>query len=216
MPLFANHPSGHEPPATLTDAELEAFLVALRHKLRSARRSLLLAHAVGATLTVVILGAGFAVLSAGPAPFFERFLGHAHETTTFDAVAWWLVLLLLAIAGGSVLALGGMAVPITVLLLEWLGWRGTAYLSGILIMAIGLPLHPVAELRSGCGLARSSLGGVDMSSVPGGSPLSVSSGSGTMGSLVVQPTQKRTGATTRSRVGSVCMRGVYENRAPVV
>src|SRR3990172_6457017 len=100
MPLFANHPSGHEPPATLTDAELEASLVALRHKLRSARRSLLLAHAVGATLTVVILGAGFAVLSAGPAPFFERFLGHAHETTTFDAVAWWLVPLLPARAGG--------------------------------------------------------------------------------------------------------------------
>jgi hypothetical protein len=63
--------------------------------------SSLLANLVGAALTVVVLGAGFAVLWAGPAPFFERFLGHEHVTTTFDAAAWWLVLLVLAIVGGA-------------------------------------------------------------------------------------------------------------------
>lgn len=101
MPHFTSHPASHAPPATLSDAELAASIAALHHKLQSARRSLFLAHAVGASVTLVVLGAGFAVLWAGPAPFFERFLGHAHETTTFDAAAWWLLLLLLAIVGGA-------------------------------------------------------------------------------------------------------------------
>lgn len=89
------------PPETLADAELTDSIESLRRKLASARRSLLLAHAAGAALTVAVLGAGFAVMWAGPAPFFERFLGRDHVTTTFDAVAWWLILVLFAIVGGA-------------------------------------------------------------------------------------------------------------------
>ncbi|MFI5312019.1 MAG: hypothetical protein ACHQQ3_12340 [Gemmatimonadales bacterium] len=92
----------HPPPESLTDGDLAATIASLHRKLRSARRSLLLAHAAGASLTVVVLGAGFAVLSLGPAPFFERFLGQQHVTTTIDAAVWWIVILFLAILGGAV------------------------------------------------------------------------------------------------------------------
>ena len=85
----------------LTDDELDHSIESLHRKLRSARRSLLLSHAAGASLTVVVVGLGFALLWAGPAPFFERFLGHGYKTSIFDAVAWWLSLLLLAILGGA-------------------------------------------------------------------------------------------------------------------
>ena len=100
-PQFRSQRRRQAPPHTLTDVELAASIVSLHRKLRFARRGLLLAHAAGATLTLVVLGAGFTLLRAGPAPFFERFLGREHVTTTFDAIAWWLVLLLLAILGGT-------------------------------------------------------------------------------------------------------------------
>jgi hypothetical protein len=93
--------SRHAPPDTLTEDELAASIMSLHRKLRFARRGLLVAHVAGASMTVAVLSAGFALLWAGPAPFFERFLGPAYVTTTFDVIAWWLVLLLLAILGGT-------------------------------------------------------------------------------------------------------------------
>lgn len=92
----------HAPPGTLTNAELAATIQSLQRKLRAARRALILAKVAGTSLAVVVLGAGFTVLWAGPAPFFERFLGDQYVTTTFDAAAWWLALILLAIAGGTI------------------------------------------------------------------------------------------------------------------
>ena len=76
-------------------------LDSLHRKLKRARHSLRLARIVGAALTLIVVGAGFAVLWAGPAPFFARFLGHQYVTTAFDVAAWYLVLLLLAILGGA-------------------------------------------------------------------------------------------------------------------
>jgi hypothetical protein len=100
-PHFVAQPPSHVPPATLSDEDLAIAIGSLHRKLRRARRSLLLAHTVGASLTLMVIGAGFAVLWAGPAPFFARFLGQEYVTTAFDAAAWWLVLLLLAILGGA-------------------------------------------------------------------------------------------------------------------
>lgn len=101
-PRFSAPRPRHPPPESLTDDALEATIGSLGRKLYSARRSLVLAHVAGASLTVVVLGAGFAVLSLGPAPFFERFLGRQHVTTTIDAAVWWMVILFLAILGGVV------------------------------------------------------------------------------------------------------------------
>jgi len=101
-PRLSGRRTHHAPPGALSDDELAAAIQSLHRKLHSARRSLVLARAAGASLTVAILGAGFTLLWAGPAPFFERFLGHQYVTTTFDAAAWWFALLLLAIVGGTV------------------------------------------------------------------------------------------------------------------
>jgi hypothetical protein len=100
-PHFVAQPPSHVPPATLSDVDLAMAIDSLHRKLRRARRSLLLAHIAGSSLMLIVIGAGFAVLWAGPAPFFARFLGHDYATTTFDAAAWWLVLILLAILGGA-------------------------------------------------------------------------------------------------------------------
>ena len=44
-------------------------------------------------------------------------------------------------------AFGGMAVPIIALSLETIGWRGTAFLSGVIILVVGLPLVQVIRRR---------------------------------------------------------------------
>lgn len=100
-PHFVAQPPSHVPPATLSDVELALAIDSLHRKLRRARHALLLARIAGATLTLIVIGAGFTVLWAGPAPFFARFLGNEYVTTTIDAAVWWLVLLLLAIVGGA-------------------------------------------------------------------------------------------------------------------
>lgn len=106
-----------------------------------------------ARIGVVILGIGFMLFSQvnSPLTFYGAFLVMSvggsmagYMTVTFAAVHWFERRRATAISLTSTgFALGGMAVPITVLLLEWLGWRGTAFLSGVLIMAIGLPLTQV-------------------------------------------------------------------------
>ena len=100
-PQFGPRRSHHAPPETLRDDALTRSIAALHHKLRSARRSLLVTHLVGATLTLFVLGAGFAVLWAGPTQFMERFLGPTYTVTVLDVAAWWLALLVLAIVGGA-------------------------------------------------------------------------------------------------------------------
>jgi sugar phosphate permease len=106
-----------------------------------------------ARIGVIVMGIGFMLFSQvnTPLTFYGAFLVMSiggsmagYMTVTFAAVHWFERRRATAISLTSTgFALGGMAVPITVLLLEWLGWRGTAFLSGVLIMAIGLPLTQI-------------------------------------------------------------------------
>lgn len=65
-------------------------------------------------------------------------------TVTFAAIHWFERRRATAISLTSIgFALGGMAVPLTVLMLEGIGWRGTAFLSGVVLLLVGLPLTMV-------------------------------------------------------------------------
>lgn len=100
-PLFIEQPPDHVPPENLTDEALDHAIRTLRAKLYSARRTLRITRLACAVLAAAIFGAGFTLLWAGPAPFFERFLSNGHVTTTYDATVWWIALLALAIVGGA-------------------------------------------------------------------------------------------------------------------
>jgi sugar phosphate permease len=45
------------------------------------------------------------------------------------------------------LSIGGLCIPLTVLALESLGWRATAFISGIIVLAVGLPLVQLVRQR---------------------------------------------------------------------
>lgn len=72
---------------------------------------------------------GFMPLTVAIVNWFSR-----HRTAALAAMQ----------TGGS---LGGIAVPIVVFALETLGWRTTAFVSGILIIALGLPLTQLVRRR---------------------------------------------------------------------
>jgi MFS family permease len=64
-----------------------------------------------------------------------------YVSVTYTAVQWFERRRATAISIGTAgLALGGMSVPITVIALENLGWRETAFLSGWIVLLCGLPL----------------------------------------------------------------------------
>jgi len=106
-----------------------------------------------ARVGVVIMGIGFMLFSRmdSPLTFYGSFLVMSiggslagYMTVTFAAVHWFERRRATAISLTSTgFALGGMAVPVTVLLLESLGWRDTAMLSGVVIIVLGLPLTQV-------------------------------------------------------------------------
>ena len=84
------------------------------------------------TLALIALGAslgGFATLTIAVVNWFDRHRAKA---------------LALSHVGSS---LGGLSIPLTVLLLERFGWRGTALLSGVLILLLGLPLVQMVRRR---------------------------------------------------------------------
>jgi sugar phosphate permease len=99
---------------------------------------------------VVILGLGFMAFSQVNTilTFYLAFVVMSVGTSlcgytsiTFAAVHWFDRKRATAISLTSAgFAIGGMAVPLTVLSLENLGWRETAFLSGIIVIAAGLPL----------------------------------------------------------------------------
>jgi MFS family permease len=103
-----------------------------------------------ASVGVVILGLGFMLFSRVQEPwqFYAAFLVMAvgasmsgFLTATFAAVHWFERRRATAISLTSAgFAVGGMCVPLTVLVLETLGWRTTALLSGAVIVLAGLPL----------------------------------------------------------------------------
>lgn len=99
---------------------------------------------------LVILGAGFMLLSRvnSPVTFFAAFFVISagvslagYLSITIAVVNWFerrrATALGLVTAGG---AIGGMLVPATVWALESWGWRTTAFASGVLVIAVGLPL----------------------------------------------------------------------------
>ena len=99
---------------------------------------------------IVILAAGFFLFSRinSPITFYGAFLVMAvgaslmgYLTITTAVVQWFdrrrSTALALTSVGG---ALGGVIVPLTVLSLEGLGWRTTAMLSGVLVLAVGWPM----------------------------------------------------------------------------
>jgi len=102
---------------------------------------------------IIIMGIGFMLFSQvqSPLTFYGAFLVMSiggsmcgFLTVTFAAVHWFEKKRATAISLTSAgFALGGMAVPLTVLALEGWGWRTTAFLSGIFIIAVGLPLSQV-------------------------------------------------------------------------
>jgi hypothetical protein len=98
-PLFVAQRPDHLPPDSLGDAELAASIESLHRKLHAARRRLRMTQIAAGALAALIVGAVLALLWAGPTPFFVRFLGRGTVTTTYDAVAWWIALIVLAIAG---------------------------------------------------------------------------------------------------------------------
>lgn len=62
-------------------------------------------------------------------------------TITFTIVQWFERRRATAISLSSAgFATGGMVVPLVVILLEQAGWRTTAFLSGLILLAVGLPL----------------------------------------------------------------------------
>jgi sugar phosphate permease len=103
-----------------------------------------------ARIGIVTFGAGFMLFSQvqSPLTFYGAFLVMSigaslsgFLTITVATVQWFerrrSTALSLASTG---FAIGGMVVPVTVFVLETAGWRWTAFLSGVVIIAVGLPL----------------------------------------------------------------------------
>ncbi len=110
---------------------------------------------------VVLLAVGFMLFSQveSPLTFYAAFLVMSvggsmmgYLTITFAVVHWFERRRSTAISLTSAgFALGGMAVPVIALALDTFGWRTTAFSSGVLVLAVGLPLtqilrHHPAEL----------------------------------------------------------------------
>ena len=99
---------------------------------------------------VVILAIGFMLFSRinSPLTFYGAFIIMSigaslmgYLTITFTVVHWFERRRATAISLTSAgFALGGMAVPLTVLVLEHFGWRDTAFFSGILVLLVGIPM----------------------------------------------------------------------------
>ncbi len=109
-----------------------------------------------ARVGVIIFAAGFMLFSQVDSlltfylAFFVMSIGASLMgwlTVTFTAVQWFERKRSTAIALTTTgFAAGGMLVPLTAFVLESIGWRETAFLSGVVILIVGLPLTQV--LRS--------------------------------------------------------------------
>lgn len=102
---------------------------------------------------VIIFAAGFMLFSQvrTPLTFYGAFIVMSigasmmgYLTISFTVVHWFerrrATALSLTTAG---FALGGMAAPLVVLVLEAVGWRATAFISGIVVLLVGVPLTQV-------------------------------------------------------------------------
>lgn len=99
---------------------------------------------------LVLFGLGFMAFSRVESPlmffacFFVLALGAGlcgYMSITYAAVQWFERFRSTAIGITSAgYAAGGIAVPLTVLALDHFGWRATAFFSGVILIAVGLPL----------------------------------------------------------------------------
>ena len=106
---------------------------------------------------LVLLGVGFLLFSQMQTEwhFFVTYLLMAigasvggFMTLTVTIVNWFERRRATAMAVmGMGMAIGGLLLPIVVLSLEEFGWRNTAFGSGVLILAVGLPLSQVIRTR---------------------------------------------------------------------
>lgn len=106
-----------------------------------------------ARVGVVIFAAGFMLFSQVNSlltfylAFFVMSIGASLMgwlTVTYTTVHWFEKKRSTALALTTTgFALGGMLVPITAFVLEGIGWRETAFLSGVVILLVGLPLTQV-------------------------------------------------------------------------
>jgi sugar phosphate permease len=106
---------------------------------------------------IVFLGVGFMLMSLvhSLAAFYGAFLLMALGSTlsgffplTVAIVNWFRRRRSFAISTMSIgFAGGGLVVPVVAYSLEELGWRTTAFLSGVIVIAVGLPLVQVIRKR---------------------------------------------------------------------
>jgi sugar phosphate permease len=106
---------------------------------------------------VVVFGLGFLLFSQvdGPVSFFATFFMMALGSSLggylpigVALVAWFRRRRALALSiSSSGMAIGGLLVPLVVLALSRLGWRWTAFASGVLVLIVGLPLAQLVRHR---------------------------------------------------------------------
>jgi MFS family permease len=104
---------------------------------------------------MVIFGLGFLLFSqiGGPVTFFLTFfimaLGSSlggYLPITVAIVRWFRRQRALALSiSATGMAIGGLLTPLVVLALSAFGWRWTAFASGLLVLAVGLPLAQVVR-----------------------------------------------------------------------
>jgi sugar phosphate permease len=113
---------------------------------------------------VIILAIGFMLFSQvdSPLTFYGAFIVMSigaslmgYLTIAFTVVQWFDRRRATAISLTSAgFALGGMAVPLVVLVLEAVGWRATAFFSGVVVLVVGLPVtHLLRHHPADMGLA---------------------------------------------------------------
>src|SRR5262245_50091362 len=106
---------------------------------------------------MVIFGAGFIAfsLTQGPVMFFVTFFTMAlgsslggYRPIGVALVRWFRRRRALALSiSGMGMSIGGLLTPLVVVAMSRFGWRWTAFASGVLIIAAGLPLAQIVRSR---------------------------------------------------------------------
>ena len=84
------------------------------------------------TFALIALGSslgGFATLTIAVVNWFQR---HRAKALALSQIGY---------------SVGGLSIPLTVFTLELIGWRSTAFLSGVIVLIIGLPLCQLVRQR---------------------------------------------------------------------
>lgn len=101
---FLRHRPDHLSPELLSDDDLALAIDSLGRKLRSSRRMLANAALTRYALYVVVALGGTALLALGPAPIVEYFRESRTLVTTWDIMAWWVLVVAATVVGGAAVA----------------------------------------------------------------------------------------------------------------